>query len=86
MANYRFRQNEKGDKISANKLNRIQNSLPVYDNILPNGQYRDCGNGQVILYTGKGKFGQGGDIQVQRLTPFMLRWKATNKDGTEGEW
>lgn len=42
----RFRRNE---KLTARALNNIVRNLPTHDNINPNGVYRDCGNGQVIL-------------------------------------
>lgn len=45
----RFRKFNSGDKLTANTLNRIADSLPKYDNITTNGTYTDCGNGQVII-------------------------------------
>lgn len=83
-----FRKYERGDKLSANALNKIADNLPKYDNIT-NGVYTDCGNGQVILQTfGGNKFGGSEDTSVQKsLLPFTVRWICTSKtDKDSGEW
>lgn len=61
--------------------------LPKYDNILMNGQYFDCGNGQVMLNTGSNKFGSTGGGGAKVLKPYALRWQRTSKTNKdEGEW
>lgn len=83
----KFRRYEHGDKISARNLNNIIDMLPKYDNILMNGQYFDCGNGQVMLNTGSNKFGSTDSGGSKVLYPFATRWQCTSKtDKNQGEW
>lgn len=86
----RFNKFNKGDRLSANTLNSIVDSLPKYDNITTNGIYTDCGNGQVIIQTGKDKFGAVGEVgekTVDKLYPFKVKWCSHSKTvQTSGEW
>lgn len=86
----RFNKFNKGDRLSANTLNSLVDSLPKYDNITTNGIYTDCGNGQVIIQTGKDKFGAVGEVgekTVDKLYPFKVKWCSHSKTvQTSGEW
>lgn len=86
----RFNKFNKGDRLSANTLNSLADSLPKYDNITTNGLYTDCGNGQVIIQAGKDKFGPVGEVggkTVDKLYPFKVVWCSHSKTvQTSGEW
>lgn len=83
----RFNKFNKGERLSANTLNSLVDSLPKYDNITANGLYTDCGNGQVIIQTAKDKFGSIGDDSGNKLYPFKVRWCSHSKTvQTSGEW
>ena len=86
----RFNKFNKGDRLSANALNSLVDSLPKYDNITANGLYTDCGNGQVIIQTGKDKFGAVGEVGEKiekKLYPFKVKWCSHSETvQTSGEW
>ena len=86
----RFNKFNKGDRLSANALNSLVDSLPKYDNIMATGLYTDCGNGQVIIQNGKDKFGAVGEVgekPVNKLYPFKVKWCSHSKTvQTSGEW
>ena len=86
----RFNKFNKGDRLSANTLNSLVDSLPKYDNITANGIYTDCGNGQVIIQTFKDKFGAVGEVggkTENKLYPFKVKWCSHSETvQTSGEW
>ena len=84
----RFNKFNKGDRLSANALNSLVDSLPKYDNITANGLYTDCGNGQVIIQTGKDKFGAVGEVvekSEKKLYPFMIQLYVVYKRYVSGK-
>lgn len=85
----KFGKFSRGDRLSADVLNKLVGSLPKYDNIITSGIYTDCGNGQVILHTNGNKFGGVGDAEYSapEIKPFTTRWLNTSKtEKNKGEW